>query len=177
MVLFPDTLDGDLALSDLLSHRNLSVHADVVRLWANHFSYLKDAEVVIVPSCWSEFCSLNLMRPKRFGWVKSLMESKAWSLITKDTANETSYTFTIPKSCPSNEPIQCINNTSDEIQSQSLAITSTTGNISTTPSLESTKLKRKSKAPFSVIEVRRSERIKIGNNGFKEKSFSDKPYL
>jgi hypothetical protein len=45
------------------------------------------------------------------------MESSAWTLITKDSVNETSFTFTIPKSCPSEEAILC-NNIQEDNQAQ-----------------------------------------------------------
>jgi hypothetical protein len=67
MVLLPKNLDYDPGFSDfMLSTRKVSCHANVVRLWADHFAYLKGSDAIKVPRCWNDFCTLNLMHPDRF---------------------------------------------------------------------------------------------------------------
>jgi hypothetical protein len=87
------------------------------------------------------------------------MESSAWALITKDSEHETNFTFSILKSCPVKDPIHYLS-LQEESQSQQLERnmpnTPDQSKVSVTSAIEPLKLKRKSKAPLSVSEVRSS---------------------
>jgi hypothetical protein len=181
MVLLPDNIDCDPGMSDFMARNPMSpCHADSVRFWAHHFSFLYGAKVVMVPRCWNDFCTLNLMHLDRFSWVKSLTESSAWSLITKDSDIESSFTFTIPKVRPSSSPIQY---SSSQEGSQSLEakadepISPMQVNNPLITGADPKILKMKDKAPLTVTEVIRSDRIKSNNSGFKAKTCTNKPCL
>jgi hypothetical protein len=71
MALLPNNLDCDPGLSDLLlGTRRSPFHADGIRLWAKYFAHSNTSRVIKVPSCWSDFCTLNMLHPEIFAWVK-----------------------------------------------------------------------------------------------------------
>jgi hypothetical protein len=119
LALLPETLDCDPGLSDLLlSSRKSLNNADGIRYWAKYFAPQGYSEEIEVPRCWNDFCTINLLHPERFDWVKSLLESQAWSLISKDSDQKTSFTFSSPKKCPSKAPIECINAPVDKVNTE-----------------------------------------------------------
>jgi hypothetical protein len=182
LALLPETLDCDPGLSDLLSSSRKSLNnADGIRYWAKYFAPQGYYEEIKVPRCWNDFCTINLLHPERFDWVKSLLESQAWSLITKDSDQERSFTFSIPRKCPSLAPIECMNAPVDKVNTE---VQNENGGSPAQNIVESTcpagplsiHHKRKlSKAPLSCSEVRRSDRLKSANHGFKASTCQDKP--
>jgi hypothetical protein len=54
------------------------------RLWAKHFDQAGMSNKVLVLRSWMDFCALNLLHPSRFEWLKDLMESNAWNIITSE---------------------------------------------------------------------------------------------
>jgi hypothetical protein len=196
MVLLPDHLDFDPGLQELELCNRIrykSYNADGVRSWAKLFAQTGSSGMVKVPLSWFDFCTINLLHPERFDWIKKLMGSKAWNLIISESDKDESFTFSIPKNCPSSSPVKCVSNrmndcagnsTSELIGSSSLSTLSAELNGNPIPSVNNLasfstpKLKRKlSKAPISVTEVRRSERVKINQQGYKAKSCKEKACL
>jgi hypothetical protein len=57
-----------------------------------------------------------LLNPNSFEWAKTLLESMAWSMIVNDSPYETSITFSILKSCPSKELVQCSTLLQDSVE-------------------------------------------------------------
>jgi hypothetical protein len=130
-----------------------------------------------------------LLNPSNFVWAKSLLESKAWDMIIKVDPSETSISFSIPKRCPSKEPIKCSSESSVAVDflfpnepikcssESSVAVDFLFPEKQEDIVGTSITLKRKfGKAPLVSSEVRRSQRIK-NYNGFKSKSCLSKNYF
>jgi hypothetical protein len=99
MVLLLDTLDCDPGLmemqkdsaSEKLSHHN----ADAIRLWAKHFAPLRNSGGIDIPQCWGNFMTNARFNPNNFEWAKTLLESKALSMIVNDSPSGKSVRFRI----------------------------------------------------------------------------------
>jgi hypothetical protein len=122
----------------------------------------------------------NLINPSHFDWGKSFLQYGAWKLIISDKEHEESFLFSLPGKCPVKTPMLCSN---PEEETYGFSISpSTPESISSPPtkaiSTTDVHLKRKlSKAPLVITEVRRSERIKKQNEGFKLQSCIEKTCL
>jgi hypothetical protein len=104
MVLLPESLDCDPSLEDHCTFGRGLIDkskqgADGVRLWVKHFAPLGHAEGIHIPNLWCNFFTVCLLNPDRFEWVKSFMNSKAWTMILKDREIEATITFSLPHTC------------------------------------------------------------------------------
>jgi hypothetical protein len=98
MFLLPDHLDYDPGLQEFeLSNRVRfkSCNADGIRSWAKFFAPVGTSDTINVPCCWNDFCTINLLHPDRFEWIKKFMESKASNLIVSESDREASFTFSM----------------------------------------------------------------------------------
>jgi hypothetical protein len=102
LTLQPDPLDVDHVLA---SHDNglelvnwsPTSNANGVRLWAKHFAPLTYVGGIQVLRSLSDFFTINLLNPSRFGWAKSILESNGWKMIIIDKTSEARIVFSIPQ--------------------------------------------------------------------------------
>jgi hypothetical protein len=122
----------------------------------------------------------SFLNPSSFGWAKSLLESIAWKLIVNDKIDETSISFSLPKICPSDQPVQCSSllkgDTCHSVSSQQHTTEQQKiGHEDSLIFISSAHLERKlGKVPLVISEVRRSERINENHQGFKPQSCMSK---
>jgi hypothetical protein len=119
------------------------------------------------------------MDPVRFHWAKSFLESSGWSLVTKDFGSEQRFTFSLPQLCPSQQGITCIEQLEEDGLNSPPSDIETPKQKKVCPhppdDLVNMQLKRKTlKAPLVCTEVRRSDRLKELNKGFKASSCNSK---
>jgi hypothetical protein len=88
---------------------NKRSHLDSIRLWGRHFAPIGNVVGPQVPGSWSDFFTIALMDPIIFGWAKSFMESMGCKMLLEEDTNSTCLTFYIPKKCPSDKPLECLN--------------------------------------------------------------------
>jgi hypothetical protein len=61
---------------------------------------------ISVPIDWVEFLMCKLMTPEDYKWTSSLMQSKVWDIITRNSDHDT-MNFLLPSSCPARSPPVC----------------------------------------------------------------------
>jgi hypothetical protein len=150
-------------------------HLESIIIWSRFFAPIGNPGGIIVPTSWSDFITLVLMDPIRFHWAKSFLESSGWSLVTKDFGSKQSFTFYLPQLCPSQQGISCIEQPVEyELNSPpSVLATPKQKKVCSHPldDLVNMLLKRNAlKGPLVCTEVKRSDRLKELNKGFKASS-------
>jgi hypothetical protein len=178
--------------------------ADTTKLCEKHFAPQRTGESIQVPASWSDFINLLLLNPERFEWANSLLRSKAWDMIITESKNEITIEYSVNEKCPISEAMHCSSTQSEEQHAEmcihngieivqakaplgSLVMEAVFTEVSeTTPtkgpiqgkasvSTSSLHLKRKrAKAPMVISEVRRSDRLKDKNQGYKAESCIDR---
>jgi hypothetical protein len=173
MVLLSYSLDFDPGWASFQLNR-VGPNAEATRLWAKHFAPSYGLpQGISTPESWRDFLSQCLLNPCRFDWAKSFLLSGAWKLTVSDKHHEESYLFALLNKCPVTSPLLCLS--SEGESEDSFSPHDTSEGSSTTPSKAEIHLKRKaSKVPLVVSEVRRSERIKKLNDGFKSQACKEK---
>ncbi|KAM0838837.1 hypothetical protein ACQ4PT_060708 [Festuca glaucescens] len=61
---------------------------------------------ISVPTDWVEFLMCKLMTPEDYKWTSSLMQSKVWDIITRNSDHDT-MNFLLPSACPARSPPVC----------------------------------------------------------------------
>jgi hypothetical protein len=100
---------------------------------------------------------------------RAFLESPTWNLIVEDKAEETHISFSIPKDCPSKEPLQCsgMAETDQSCIGSEATLDNDLVKHNGSASLSAHLKRTFSIAPMVTSEVRRSERIKENHLGFK----------
>jgi hypothetical protein len=119
-----------------------------------------------------------LLSPERFEWAKSFLNSQAWKIILKGNTLEASVQFVVPQLYPVPAGLVCSNSvmeihplTSNEISTPNNFLAISSGSVTTS----NMHLKRnRAKVPLVETKVRRSERLKEINKGFKSSSCPNK---
>lgn len=175
-----------------------SPNADGIRLWSKYFAPAGHCAQFEITQCWSDFFTLLLLNPSRFDWAKSYITSKAWNIIVDQCPEKQGRKFVIPLKCPTEAaPRWVIEEIEEETVDMHVSQQEATLNCETTEQvctvLEPTTpisqlgstskaattstlhMKRKAmKVPIVDSDLRRSDRIKKVNNGFKGKTCMEK---
>ncbi|CAM0907805.1 unnamed protein product [Alopecurus aequalis] len=150
-------------------------------LWNFFFAPSSISDKVInVPNEWANFLSLALLSPNRFEWAKSLLASQLWSYILEGSDCNKFKPFVIPDVCFDAQVPGCghvsRNIQKDETNEPSTpkhGVASDQANLASTTAVHYSR-KRKDKAPLVETEVRRSERLKHLQKGFRKSACANK---
>jgi hypothetical protein len=177
MALLPDSLDFDTILTAQQQFSDLfgRPHPEGIRIWSRFFTSLENLGGIIVPHSRMDFVSMILMDPTRFNWAKSFLESLGSNLVIKDNESRNSFTFCTSKLYPSQGAITCLEQSEEEEPDSFFLAPATPKHkaICSLPpeDLDNMRLKWKAlKAPLVCTKVRRSERLKELNKGYKATS-------
>jgi hypothetical protein len=137
-----------------------------MHIWENFFApHLHNSSgnshTCEIPVSWFNFVTLMLMTPDKFDWARDFLSSQLWIIIKEPIESEQTISFVIPdKCCVTQAPICKILD-----ESQKLAEDITEDDVH---ALLSPKRKRRvGKVPLVDSEVRRSPRLTLLNDGFK----------
>lgn len=170
-------LADNLAIVPVLSHEG-------EKAWKEFFCPSSaDAPSITVPAPWVDFFTAKLLSPADFEWAKAILQSKLWDILQEGSEEALSRKFVIPHSCPTSSPPTCtLSAASLEVtQGFSTPQAPRHSNLIAAHELFSTSVlhirKKQKKTPLVTTHVRRSERIKLVNQGHKGKTCIDKHYL
>ncbi|TVU00955.1 hypothetical protein EJB05_53612, partial [Eragrostis curvula] len=161
--------------------QNMKINADIYRLWARHFSPADIQKPMIqIPDDWLAFFTTMLLSPSHFSWAKDFLNSKAWNIFLTVQGPNKGLNFQIPITCPQKNAPTCF------LQDMENTDSMITGMPTKEPPATSENTKGKSiysshtvplpkqvlhcKGPMVETEVRRSDRIRAQNQGFKRGS-------
>ncbi|TVU17769.1 hypothetical protein EJB05_33825, partial [Eragrostis curvula] len=198
---FADQVTVDPVFESFVSPTTLSsqkrINADIYRLWAKHFSPTGSSSAVVeIPADWLNFFTTMLLSPTHFSWAKNFLSSKAWDIFNSKVDNDRGLKFSLPSLCPKDGPVTCLAGLTDETTSypgegtHDLNVTATnsetyqdnratpvnTKSAASTLNLSKTVpiIRKKTTCKVAIVEtdVRRSDRLKKKNEGFKANSCS-----
>lgn len=152
-----------------------SRNAEATRLWSRFFcSNLPGNTPISIPQTWSNFFTVMLLSPGIFDWARNFLSSEALHHF-QDLSG--SVDFSIPAQCPNTDQNLCLPETVGEHESSDNG-KGKAGEVAPAqkPATKGTPRKRGTQRdpPISENEVRRSERFKLKNNGFKSSTCSDR---
>ncbi|TVT98251.1 hypothetical protein EJB05_56471, partial [Eragrostis curvula] len=150
--------------------------ADSIRLWARHFSPNGSKDPLVdIPDEWAWFFTNILLSPTHFSWAKTFLTSKAWEYFQGQSLNN-AMTFCLPKKCPVSDGPKCsyIEDITEESDMDS-DMGEHTPEKSTIPALGCSvstsalhrNRKRQRQPPVVETDVRRSDRLKGQNKGYR----------
>jgi hypothetical protein len=116
--------------------------------------------VVDIPVSWINFITLMLLTPEKFDWAKSFLSSQLWHILKEPLNNETFVQFAIPDKCVTSKAPSCSSMPAIE-EENSLSTLAVDNTI--TPKRK----RRDGKAALVESEVRRSPRLVLLNEGYK----------
>lgn len=129
--------------------------------------------VVQIPSNWAPFLNAMLLSTENFEWAKNFLLSGAARFMDNNSGNTS---ITVPLTCPINPhsdkttSITDISNTQERQDEEKMQ-----NKVSSPNSGENRKRKAaKKQTPIVENQVRRSERVRLANNGFKNSGCSDR---
>ena len=172
-----DIIDG----AHLISEEGLD-------LWIQHFAPATQGEVntfkIDIPVSWFNFIIHLLLTPDKFGWVMHLLKSDMWKMLTANCDSEETILFHIPNGCATSQAPSCkeiMLGMGKENEGISPAAHSSSGagsplkqvspnKVIQLPLGEAVSRKRRDKEPLVETQVRRSDRIKKDNNGYRRKT-------
>ncbi|TVU40687.1 hypothetical protein EJB05_14157, partial [Eragrostis curvula] len=162
-------LNGQLDLNN-----NIKQNPDAIHLWAKHLDPTPHSAAIPIHANWADFFTKLLLSPSHFDWAKSVLQSKLWTLVT-DSVNQPHIMFQLPSACPANVTIVCNNDDLPTSKGKSvLEEVNDSSSPEALPTLSASTSKahakkRKCNQPTPVVEseVRRSDRVKDRNKGYR----------
>jgi hypothetical protein len=134
---------------------------------------------ISVPVDWVEFLMCKLMTPEDFKWASSLMQSKVWDIITRNSDHET-MKFLLPSSCPASSPPVCaIQQACKEVMTgfSTPQAPRKSSKTCVPPSTSRIHFNKRKRSPMVISEVRRSDRIQAQSKGYRRKTCFDRNCL
>ena len=118
---------------------------------------LKGSLSIPVPNEWANFIALALLTPDKFEWVKQLLSSQLWKIVSEDSDSSNLKPFVLPEECESVLQSICQNKNDKEVLPTAVASTppskpSSVGMSSSTSAIQVYK-KRKEKAPLVETQI------------------------
>lgn len=166
--------DVDPILTSMVSHKFSQPNPEAVRLWVKYFSQRSPSYLtVLVPDAWLSFITFLLLQSPTFELAKNILQSPAWEIMSSNNSGK-AYLFSIPPSCPSPVVPVCSNFESyssvilEDLESEEIFEA-----VPKTPSKRKRATKTKDQ-PISEADLKRSQRLKKINKGFKSTSCRDK---
>jgi hypothetical protein len=129
--------------------------------------------VFYVPNEWTKFFTSVLLSPKYFSLGKDLIQSKAFLDCISSEDGNNGFAFCLPKKCPAKKAPSC---SLQEILQESTEEVDVISSEAPPVDSEAEPQKRKGKKDPVLVEseVRRSPRVKLARNGFKNLVCKDK---
>jgi hypothetical protein len=118
-------------------------------------------KVLNIPSNWFNFITLMLLTPEKFEWAKNFLSSPLWEHVSQDNEDNDSISFVIPDSCLVKKAPVCQIAEMEQNEPNLKGM----GVKGVTPSAP--KRKRRGNVPIVEQEVRRSPRLIVLNDGYK----------
>jgi hypothetical protein len=120
--------------------------------------------VVDIPVSWINFIALMLLTPEKFDWAKSFLSSQLWHILKEPLNNETFVQFAVPDKCVTSKAPSCSSMPAIE-EENSLSTLAVDNTI--TPKRK----RRDGKAALVETELRRSPRLVLLNDGYKNHKY------
>ena len=165
----------------------LAVSEEGLLLWKKHFQEEhvenKSSFTANIPVSWFNFIVHLLLSPDKFDWTVKMLKSGMWELVSVVENMDHAFLFYIPHKCPaSHAPICQAINTDEQVNYDQGK-----ENIGQAPNMQDVesqdllhpfgsdnlRKRRNGKTPLVETEVRRSDRIKKDNAGFRRNSCSN----
>jgi hypothetical protein len=141
------------------------ISAEGMALWEKYFAPKSSdianndsSALVVIPASWFNFITLMLVTPEKFDWAKGFLSSQLWDIMKEPMQKETSVKFAIPDKCVTSKAPTCFSLT--ELVEEPPALAEDTH---ITPKRK----RRDNKIPLVESEVRRSPRLVLINDGYK----------
>jgi hypothetical protein len=136
-----------------------------------HSDRKSNKAIVDIPVSWFNFITLMLLTPEKFDWTKHFLSSQLWEILKEPISTEDSIKFVIPDSCTSTKAPVCI---SMSVQEEGFSPPTSKEVMPSTPKRK----RREGKGALVESEVRRSPRLVLLNDGYKNHAnCSDKQCL
>jgi hypothetical protein len=143
------------------------ISAEGMALWEKHFAPKMqghtdshNSSMVDIPVSWFNFITLMLLTPEKFDWAKGFLSSQLWDILKEPLLKEDSVRFAIPDKCVTTDAPSCVSLTA--------MIDLPVPSSPSEDSLITPKRKRREgKVPMVESEVRRSPRLVLLNDGYK----------
>jgi hypothetical protein len=143
------------------------ISAEGMALWEKYFAPKMhghtdshNSSMVDIPVSWFNFITLMLLTPEKFDWAKGFLSSQLWDILKEPLLKEDSVRFAIPDKCVTTDAPSCVSLT----EMIGLPVPSSPSEDSLiTPKRK----RREGKVPMVESEVRRSPRLVLLNDGYK----------
>jgi hypothetical protein len=112
-----------------------------------------------IPVSWFNYITLMLMSPEKFDWAKDFLSSQLWEIIQEPVFSEPTIAFCIPDKCAVSQAPSCL------LLDNIAEFSSPENNAMEVVSPK--RKRREGKVPLVETEVRRSPRLVLLNDGFK----------
>jgi hypothetical protein len=116
--------------------------------------------MVDIPVSWFNFITLMLLTPEKFDWAKGFLSSQLWDILKEPLLKEDTVRFAIPDKCVTTKAPSCVS-LSELVDIPDPSSPSEDALI--TPKRK----RREGKVPLVESEVRRSPRLVLLNDGYK----------
>lgn len=144
-------------------------------MWSHFFCQSTPGNFsILVPESWSNFFTVMLLSPVNLTWAREFVVSNAFNYLQDSNG---SISFSIPAKCPANGKTLCLKEIVEEQNITGKEKDKMVGlELTEIATAKSTPRKRGNQRdpPISDKEVRRSERFKHKNKGFKSSTCSDR---
>ena len=153
--------------------------------WNSFFKHVSEnsSKLVSIPSHWVDFFTARLISLEDFSWAKGFLFCNIWKLIEDIQANCPSRDFELPSKCPFSQPPVCFLSTAVQDISQGFSTPQALAKRieidlirASTSAMHVNKRKLKT-IPTIESELRRSDRLKVPNRGFRDATCFDKNCL
>ena len=163
------------------ANTELSVSEEGLLLWKQHFKEQaldnRSSFSTNIPVSWFNFIVHLLLSPDKFSWTVNMLKSGMWDLFTTVENMDQAFLFHIPDKCPtSHAPIcQAMEEGVQDKGKENIGVAANLHDVESQALLqpfgqENLRKRRSGKTPLVETEVRRSDRIKKDNAGYKRNS-------
>jgi hypothetical protein len=136
-------------------------------LWEKYFapnmigsSDTPNFSMVDIPVSWFNFITLMLLTPEKFDWTKGFLSSQLWGILKEPLLKEDTVRFAIPDQCVTTKAPSCVSLSEiDDLPFPS--------SLSEDALITPKRKRREGKIPLVESEVRRSPRLVLLNDGYK----------
>jgi hypothetical protein len=141
--------------------------AEGMALWEKYFAPKMHGvtdkpnySMVDIPVSWFNFITLMLLTPEKFDWTKGFLSSQLWDILKEPLLKEDTVRFVIPDKCATTKAPSCVS--LSEINELTVPITP-----SDVAPFTPKRKRREGKIPLVESEVRRTPRLVLLNDGYK----------
>ena len=158
-------------------------------LWKHHFQEQplenKSSFSTIIPVSWLNFIVHLLLSPDKFAWTVNMLNPGMWELFTTVENMDQAILFHIPDKCPTSHAPICQAMEEDcakDKGKENIGVAANMQDLESQALLQpfgqdNLRKRRSGKTPLVETQVRRSDRIKKDNAGYKRNSCSNNTCL